>query len=123
MNSVHLIGRLTKNVELKYTPSSLAVANFTIAINDNYMKDKEKVERTYFFDVVAFGKTAEIINQYFTKAVRIGITGKLVQERWSDKDGKNKSKITIQLEEFFFIDPKNENSNKLSDSNYQPEPF
>ncbi len=106
MNNVSLIGRIGKDIELKYLPSGSAVASFTIAIDQSY-KDKQgqKVEKTSWIDIVAFNG-AETINKYFHKGRRIGITGELEQQTWKDQNGNNRSKIVVKLRSFDFIDKK-----------------
>lgn len=106
MNSVNILGTLVRDVELKYSQSGTAIGNFSIAVKDGYNKDK-----THFFDVVAFGKQAETINTYFNKGSRILINGELNQETW-EKDGQKKSKVTIKLNGFTFVDKKSESNNQ-----------
>ena len=106
MNTVNLIGRIGKDIELKYLPSGTAIASFAIAIDQSY-KDKngQKVDKTSWIDIVAF-KGAETINQYFTKGDRIGIQGELDQQTWQDQQGNNRSKVVVKCERFFFIERK-----------------
>lgn len=111
MNNINIIGTLTRDVELKYLPSSLAVANFAIAVNQDYKKqDGTKIEKVSFFDVKVMGKQSEIINTYFFKGSRIGITGELYQETWIDNNQQNRSKVVIKLRSFSFIDRKSDNA-------------
>lgn len=124
MNSVNIIGTMTRSLELKYLPSGIAVGSFAIAVNQDYKKqDGTKVEKTSFFDVKVIGKQSEIINQYFSKGSRIGITGELEQETWQDNQGQNRSKVVIKLEKFSFIDKKsndNQGQRSQTQNNYQP---
>ena len=124
MNSVNIIGTMTRGIELKYLPSGVAVGSFAIAVNQDYKKqDGTKVEKTSFFDVKVIGKQSEIINQYFSKGSRIGITGELEQETWQDNQGQNKSRVVIKLEQFSFIDKKsndNQGQRSQTQNNYQP---
>ena len=124
MNSVNIIGTMTRGLELKYLPSGVAVGSFAIAVNQDYKKqDGTKVEKTSFFDVKVIGKQSEIINQYFSKGSRIGITGELEQETWQDNQGQNRSKVVIKLEQFSFIDKKsndNQGQRSQAQNNYQP---
>lgn len=107
MNYVSILGALTKDVELTYTNSGTALGKFSIAYNDNYTSNEKKVEKTYFFNVIVFGRRAEVIYQYFKKGNRILIQGKLVQDRWEDSDGNKRTSYTIQLSDFDFIDRAN----------------
>lgn len=124
MNNVNIIGTMTRDLELKYLPSGVAVGSFAIAVNQDYKKqDGTKVEKTSFFDVKVIGRQSEIINQYFSKGSRIGITGELEQETWQDNQGQNRSKVVIKLEQFSFIDKKsndNQGQRSQTQNNYQP---
>lgn len=94
LNNVMLIGRLVSDPTQKYLPSGMAVAEFSIA-NNYYMSSKNSTEVNYF-DVVAFGKSAETVAKYLTKGKQIAISGTLRQERWQDKDtNTGRSKIRI----------------------------
>lgn len=110
MNNINIIGTLTRDVELKYLPSSLPVGSFAIAVNQDYKKqDGTKVEKTSFFDVKVMGKQSDIINTYFHKGSRIAISGELDQETWKAQDGTNRSRVVIKLNSFSFIDRKSDN--------------
>ncbi len=102
MNSVCLIGNLTKDPELRYTPQGTAVSVLSIAVNEGYGDKKE----THFFQCQVWGKTAENCNQYLTKGSKVGITGSLRQQRW-EKDGNKKSKIIINAQRIEFLTTKN----------------
>ena len=104
MNQVNLVARIGKEIELKYLPSGSAIASFSVAVNQDYKKDGQKVEKTSWFDITAFGKTAENVNQYFNKGSMIGITGELEQQTWAAQDGTKRSKVIIKLQNFTFID-------------------
>ena len=109
MNSINIIGTMTRDVELKYLPSGAAAGSFAIAVNQDYKNQAgQKVEKVSFFDIKVLGKQAEIINQYFHKGSRIGITGSLDQETWTAQDGTNKNRVVIKLESFSFIDRKSD---------------
>ncbi len=127
MNNVNVIGRIGKEIELKYLQSGSAVASFSIAVDQSYKKDGQKVEKTSWFDVSAFGKTAETVNQYFHKGSMIGITGELEQQTWKAQDGSNRSKVIIKLQNLTFIDKKDNQSNQSNQQqaqqqqSYQPQ--
>ncbi len=122
MNTIIILGTITKDIELKYLNSGGAVANFSIAYNKKYKGvDGNLVEKVSFFDVGAFGRSAETINQYFRKGSRILVRGELEQSTWKAQDGTNRSKVSIKLEQFDFID-KNENQGQTQQQGYsQPE--
>ena len=118
MNSVNIIGTMTRDVELKYLPSGTAAGSFAIAVNQDYKNQAgQKVEKTSFFDIKVIGKQSETINSYFHKGSRIGITGSLEQETWTAQDGSNRSRVVIKLEGFSFIDRKSDNQS--SQDQYQ----
>lgn len=101
MNKVILMGRLTRDVELRYTQSTnIPVANFTIAVND--ISGKEK--KTYFFNIVAWNKTGEFASKYFKKGQQVAIVGKLTNKSFEDKNGNKKEVTEIMAEEVFFAD-------------------
>ena len=94
VNSVVIVGRLTRDAELKYTTGGTAVSKLGIAVNKRVKKGDEWTEQASFFDVTLWGKMAEGLNQYLVKGKQIAIEGELEQERW-EKDGQAHSKVTI----------------------------
>ncbi|MGA2977514.1 MAG: single-stranded DNA-binding protein [Spirochaetia bacterium] len=94
INRVILVGRLTRNAELKYTNNGSAVSKFGIAINQRRKKDDQWVDEAHFFDVVVWGKTAESLSQYLVKGKQVGIEGQLRQDRW-EQEGQARSKVEI----------------------------
>ena len=104
-NKVILIGNLTRDPQVKHLQSQTVVAEFGLAVNrrwkDQQGQDKEDVT---FVDCTAFGRTAEVINQYFTKGKPIFLEGRLKYGRWEDKQGGGKrSKLTVFIENFQFV--------------------
>ena len=104
-NRVLLMGNLTRDPQLKYLPSQMAVAEFGLACNRKFRtasgEDREEVT---FVDITAFGKQAEVLNQYCTKGKPIFIEGRLKFDSWEDKNGGGKrSKLTVVVENFQFI--------------------
>lgn len=83
MNSVILIGRLTKDIEIKYTTSQMAVARFTVAIDEGYGEKK----KTNFISCMAFGKTAENMERFTGKGKKIGVQGRIQTGSYTNKDG------------------------------------
>src|SRR5215213_1068206 len=105
-NKVLLMGNLTRDPQLKYLPSSnTAVAEFGIACNRKFRTAQgEDREEVTFVDVTAFGKQAEVINQYMTKGKPIFVEGRLKLDQWEDKNGGGKrSKLTVVIENFQFV--------------------
>jgi single-strand DNA-binding protein len=104
-NQVILMGNLTRDPQLKFLPSQMAVAEFGVACNRKFSTQSgEQREEVTFVDCTAFGKTAEVINQYFTKGKPIFIDGRLKYDQWEDKNGGGKrSKLTVVVNNFQFI--------------------
>jgi single-strand DNA-binding protein len=94
INHVVLVGNLTRNAELKYTNSGMAISTFGIAVNMRRKKDEQWVDEAHFFDIEYFGKGAEAVNQYLVKGKQVGVEGSLRQDRW-EKDGQARSKVKI----------------------------
>jgi len=104
LNLVQICGRLTKKPEMRTTPTGINVLSFSVASNRNW-KDKEgqKQEEVEFHNVTAFGRTAEVISQYFQKGDEIYIQGRLKTSSWDDqKSGQKKYKTDIIAEKFEF---------------------
>ena len=111
-NKVILVGNLTRNVELKYTPSGTAIAKFGLATNRTY-KDTmsgENKQEVMFIDITVFGRSAEVANQYLSKGKKVLIEGRLVLDQWVDASGQKRSKHSIVAEKVQFMDNKNQNS-------------
>jgi len=95
--------RLTRDMELSYTASGMAIGKLGLACSEKY-KDKETV---LFLDATSFGKQAEILKQYAgTKGTQIYLTGKLQTDSWTDKEGNKKSKTVMIIEGFDFVSNK-----------------
>lgn len=120
INTATLIGRLTRDEELKYTPSGAAVGNISIAINRKVKKGQEWVDESNFFDVVFFGKQAENLKQYLTKGKQVGVTGFLKQERWTDQNGQNRSAVKIYANGIQLLGGKDGNGNNNAGPNNTP---
>ncbi len=107
-NKVFLMGNLTRDIELKHTPSDQSVATIGIAVNRRYTtKDGEKREETTFVDCEAWGRTAEVMSQYLSKGRGVFIEGRLKLDQWDDREtGKKRSKLLVVIENFQFVDSK-----------------
>lgn len=102
-NKVILVGNLTRDVDLKFTQSGKAVANFGIATNRKYGEDKQE---TFFGEVTAWGKMAETASEYIHKGSKVLIEGRLTTEQWADSDGAKRSKTRIVAENIRFLSAK-----------------
>jgi single-strand DNA-binding protein len=108
-NKVIIAGNLTRDPELRYTPSGMAIAKFGLAVNRRW-KDQngEQKEETTFVDVDAFGKQAELIGQYMKKGRPLLVEGRLRLDTWEDKQTQQKkSKLGVVLEGMTFLDSGN----------------
>lgn len=105
-NRVLLVGNLTRDPELRYTPKGTAVARLGLAVNRQWKNDAgEAREEVTFVDIDAFGRQAEVIGQYLKKGRPILIEGRLKYETWDDKQTNQKrSKLLVVLESFQFLD-------------------
>jgi len=117
MNKIILIGNLSKDIEVKYTPSGTAVAKFSLAVNRNYTDSttKEKKQEVMFIDVTVFGRAGETANQYLKKGSKVLIEGRLVLNQWTDQSGQKRSKHEVICEKMEFLGCKNDNNQ----GNYQ----
>jgi single-strand DNA-binding protein len=94
INNVTLVGRLTRDAELRYTNTGTPVSRLSVAVNRSIKFDGQWTTEASFFDVVLWGKQAESLNQYLLKGKQIGVQGELRQNRW-EQDGQNRSKVEI----------------------------
>jgi len=91
LNTVALVGRLTRDMEFSVSGSGKAFGKFALAVDDGWGENKH----TSFFDVTIFGKTAEALRAYLKKGKQIGLAGSLKQEQWQTKDGEKRSRVVV----------------------------
>ena len=113
LNKVILIGRLTKDPELKYTPSGAAVTTFTLAVDRRYAKQGEE-RGTDFITVVAWRNTAEFVSKYFTKGRAMAVCGSIQTRTWDDNEGKRRYVTEVVADEVSFVDSKRETGSEGS---------
>jgi len=92
-NKVILLGRLTRDAEVRYLPSGTAVCDFGMAVNTSIGKDKD--EEVLFIDITAFGRTAEVVGEYCSKGTLLLVEGRLKLDVWTDKENNTRSKIKV----------------------------
>ena len=98
LNRVTLVGRLTRDSELKYANTAtgeIAVCRFSIAVNKFRKSGEGRSEDTSYFDIVLWGRMGEVLNKYLVKGKQVAIDGELRQDRWTQQDGQQRSKIEI----------------------------
>lgn len=100
-NNVDIVGNLTRDPELRFTPGGMAVAQFGMAVNRRRQdrQTQEWKEETSFFDVVAYGTLAENISESLTKGARAMVVGRLEQRSWETQDGDRRSKVEVVADE------------------------
>ena len=111
MNNVTLIGRLTKDPELKTTQSGLSICRFTVAV-DRYSKDDE--DKTDFISCVAWRSTAEFICNYFLKGSKIALIGSIQTGSYTDKDGRKVYTTDVNTDKVFFCESKKDGDNNTA---------
>lgn len=118
LNKVFLIGRLSNDPELKYTPTGTAVCNFSIAVNGK--PDKDGKSDASFFNVVVWGKTAESVKNYTAKGKLIGIDGHLQQRSWTAQDGTKRYAVEAVADRVQFLTPRDntQQAQPADDSRY-----
>jgi single-strand DNA-binding protein len=106
-NRVILVGNLTRDIELRYTPSGMAICTTGIATNHRFKKqDGSQSEEVMFIDITLFGRNAEVANQYLKKGSKVLIEGRLKLDSWTDQSGQKRSKHTITVDSMKMMDSK-----------------
>jgi len=108
-NKVILIGNLTRDPEIRYTPGGTAVATFRLAVNHRYKQGDDFKEEVCYIDIVVFGKQAENCGQYLNKGSGIIVEGRLQEKRWESEDGQKRSKHEVVAQTVRFL-PKRQES-------------
>ena len=107
LNHITVMGRLTRDVDLKTTPAGIAVASFSIAVERDFAEGGEK--KTDFIDVVAWRQTAEFVSKYFTKGMMAVVSGRLQIRDWTDKEGNKRKSAEIVADNVYFGEGKKDN--------------
>ncbi len=109
LNHIVLMGRLTRDPELRRTGSGVAVASFTLAVDRDYAAQGAEKE-TDFVDIVAWRNTAEFVSRYFAKGRMAVVTGRLQIRNWTDKDGNKRRSAEVVADNVYFGDSKRDNA-------------
>ena len=116
LNKAMLIGRLGHDPEMRYTPSGRPLTKFQLAVNRSWKgADGEKKSETEWFNVVTWGKLAEICNQYLTKGQQVYIEGRLHTRQWQDEEGGNHSSVEVVAQEMLMLNSKSEEQDSEPD--------
>jgi len=105
-NKIILIGNLTRDPEVRYTPQGTSVCNFRIAVNRRYKQGEELKKEVTFIDVVVFGKQADTCGQYLNKGSSVLVEGRLQERRWETEEGQKRSKYEVVAQTVRFLSKK-----------------
>lgn len=121
-NKVFLMGNLTRDPELRYTPQGTAVVNLGLAAN-RFFKDKsgQNQQETCFINVIVWGQMAEVCNQYLAKGRQILVEGRLQSRSWKDNEGKNRTTIEVRADNVQFMTPRAKEETKEVDLGEAPQ--
>ena len=103
INSVVLVGNLTKDPELRHTPSGTAVTTLRLAVNDRIKRGEEWQDAAYYFDVTVWGRDAENCAQYLAKGRPVGVQGKLTWREWDAQDGTKRQSVEVTASNIQFL--------------------
>lgn len=115
INTIVIVGRLVRDGELKYTASGAALCNFAVATNRRVKKGDQWADEASFIDFTLWGKQAEGLSKHLVKGTQVVIQGHLKQERWTDKDGSNKSKLAVHVDDIQLVGGKRDQSEPHQD--------
>src|SRR5699024_9412373 len=118
MNSVNIVGRLVRDIDLRYTPSGVAVGNGTVAANRPF-KNQAGENEADFINIVIWRKAAENTANYTSKGSLVGVTGRLQSRRYDDKDGKTVFVTEVDAESVQFLDSKSDNKKSKNNTSYE----
>ena len=118
LNNVIIMGRLTRDPEIRRTGSGVAVASFTVAVDRDFA-DKQSGEReTDFIDCVAWRSTAEFVSKYFAKGSMAIVSGRLQVRSWTDKDGNKRRSTEVLADSVYFGEAKKDGGNAIGNQDY-----
>ena len=103
INSVVLVGNLTKDPELRHTPSGTAVTTLRLAVNDRVKRGEDWQDAAYYFDVTVWGRDAENCAQYLAKGRPVGVQGKLTWREWDAQDGTKRQSVEVTANNIQFL--------------------
>ena len=106
LNHIVIMGRLTRDPELRRTGSGIAVASFTVAVDRDFGKNENGEKETDFIDCVAWRQTGEFVSKYFTKGRMAVVSGRLQIRSWTDKDGNKRRTAEVVADNVYFGDSK-----------------
>ena len=124
LNRAILMGRLTRDPELKQTPNNVSVATFSLAVDRNYQADKEN-RVADFINIVAWRHTAEFVNKHFTKGQLVAVEGSIQSRSYQDKDGNNRTAVEVVADHVYFAEKKQNGKSQPEEpqDNFNPDDF
>ncbi len=122
LNHIVLMGRLTRDPELRRTGTGVAVATFSIAVDRDFANSATGERETDFIDIVTWRSTAEFVSKYFTKGRMAVVSGRLQIRNWNDKEGNKRRSAGVIADNVYFGDSKREGGNEGGYSNYGSAP-
>ena len=125
LNHITIMGRLTRDPELRRTGSGIAVASFTLAVDRDYSGKDGGEKETDFIDIVAWRQTGEFVSKYFTKGRMAVVSGRLQIRNWTDKEGNKRRSAEVVADSVYFGDSKKESSSSGSSygNSYGGDPY
>ena len=120
LNHITIMGRLTKDPELRRTNGGTAVASFTLAVDRDYSPKDGGEKETDFIDFTAWKHTAEFVSKYFTKGRMAVVSGRLQIRNWTDKEGNKRRSAEVVADNVYFGDSKNSNTTSFDQQNGGP---
>lgn len=107
LNKAILMGRLTRDPELKHTQSNIPVVTFTLAVDRGFGRNQETQQQTTdFINIVAWRNTAEFVSKYFRKGQLVAVSGRIQVRNWKDRDDNNRVSVEVVADECYFAEPK-----------------
>lgn len=107
LNKAILMGRLTRDPELKHTQSNIPVVTFTLAVDRGFGRNQETQQQTTdFINIVAWRNTAEFVSKYFRKGQLVAVSGRIQVRNWKDRDDNNRVSVEVVADECYFSEPK-----------------
>ncbi|HHU22028.1 MAG TPA: single-stranded DNA-binding protein [Clostridiales bacterium] len=124
LNHITIMGRLTRDPELRYTQNQIPVASFTLAVDRDYVSRDSGEKQTDFIDCVAWRSTAEFVSKYFFKGSMAVVAGRLQIRDWTDREGGKRRSAEVVVENIYFGESKrSRDGNEASGSSFQPDAY
>ena len=119
LNQITLMGRLTRDPELRYTQSNTPVASFTLAVDRGFNREGAE-KQTDFIDIVAWRQTGEFVSKYFTKGMMAAVSGRLQIRDWTDKEGNKRRNAEVVADNIYFCESKKSREGGDYSQSYTP---